>query len=136
MGTMAHILIVEDQESLQFLIRTILEFGGHTVSQAQDGGVALDMLKTSPKLFDLILLDLLMPKMDGFEFLSNLQNHPRHPSVIVLSTHSEHIPQTIQSMISGRIIKPFRRQALIDAVNTLLGKNSPRPEITRYASRK
>jgi DNA-binding response OmpR family regulator len=61
-----------------------------------------------------------MPKMNGFEFLSILQNQPFHPLVLILSAHSDQIPQAVAHLVAGRLMKPFSRQALIALVNSLV----------------
>lgn len=121
---MAHILIVDDEAAIRFLVRTVLESASHSVFEAQDGGTALNMLETYPKPFDMIILDLRMPKMHGFEFLSILQNRPIPVPVIILSAHSEQVPQALESVVSSRFLKPFRRQELNDTVNRLLGEST------------
>ncbi len=126
---MAHILIVEDEEAVQLLIRIILEAAGHRVYVAHDGGDALDMLKIHAHSFDMIVLDLLMPKMDGFEFLSKLQDQPVCPPVIILSTSSNPLPPAVENLVSGRLSKPFRRRELFDTVNNLLGESTPNHKI-------
>jgi len=117
---MAHILIVDDEAQIRFLIRTALESGGHAVFEARDAQSALDILETYPDPFDMIILDIRMPDMDGFEFLSILQNQPICPPVIILSAHSGEIPPALAKMVIGRFRKPFRRQELNDTVNSFL----------------
>lgn len=116
---MALILIVDDEETIRLLIRMILESVGHSVFEAQDGGVALDILETYPDPFDMIVLDILMPRMDGIEFLSALHNQVFYPPIIVLTTHEAQIPKALAHSVSGRLVKPFGKQALIDLVNSL-----------------
>ncbi len=120
---MAHILMVEDEEAVQILVRIILETAGHSVYEAGDGGVALNILETLSNVFDMIILDILMPKMDGFEFLAKLQNQSFHPPVIILSSVSDPLPPAINHLVSGRINKPFSRQQLNDKVKSLLGES-------------
>lgn len=124
---MAHILIVDDDASTQILIRIILESADHSVDEAWDGTTALDILKISPNPFDLIILDLRMPKMDGFELLSILQNQSMSVPVMILSAHSDKLPQALESMVHDRLLKPFSKQELLDAVNNLLGEGTPTP---------
>lgn len=119
---MRHIVIVEDEPTIQLLVCTMLESDGHSVYQAWDGGAALDMLKIYR--FDMIVLDIHMPKMDGFEFLSLMQSQPFCPPVIILSAHSDTIPQALESMISGRLLKPFTRRELNNLVNSVLSENT------------
>ena len=117
---MAHILIVDDEATIRILLRTLLEAAGHSVFEAQNGRAALDILETFPKPFDIMTLDIYMPKMNGFEFLSILQKQPSHPLVLIISAHSDEIPHAIEHEVSGRLMKPFGRQALITMVNSLV----------------
>ena len=81
---MANILVVEDDQDLQFLYRQALNAAGHRVEVAGDGIEALKMVKAVEP--DLILLDLLLPHMGGIEFLHTygIAKHP-HVKVILLS---------------------------------------------------
>jgi CheY-like chemotaxis protein len=122
---MAHILIVEDEEAVQLLIRIILEAAGHRVYEARDGGDALDMLEIHAHSFDMIFLDVLMPKMGGLEFLSKLQSQPFRPPVTILSAYSDPLPPAVENLVNGRLNKPFTRQELLDGVNNLLRETIP-----------
>jgi CheY-like chemotaxis protein len=124
---MAHILIVDDEAPIRFLLRTLLESAGHGVFEAQSGRAALDILEIFPEPFDMITLDIYMPRMNGFEFLSILQNEPFHPCVLVISAHSDEIPQALAHRVNGRLTKPFRRQELITTVNSLVNLPSEMP---------
>jgi len=73
------ILIIEDNPGFQFCFRAALENDGYTVLQALDGEQGLEMAKTT--IPDLILLDLMLPKLHGFEVLKNIR---AHPSTIVI----------------------------------------------------
>lgn len=85
---MTKVLIVEDNETLNEAYKLILEKDGHEVTTAFNGEEGLEKLKeVSP---DLILLDMLMPKMDGLEFLRHFSpsNYP-NTTVIILSNLNE-----------------------------------------------
>lgn len=85
---MTKVLIVEDNETLNEAYKLILEKDGHTVSTAFNGEEGLEKLKeVSP---DLILLDMLMPKMDGLEFLRHFdaKKYPK-TTIIILSNLNE-----------------------------------------------
>ncbi|HTX87037.1 MAG TPA: response regulator [Candidatus Nanoarchaeia archaeon] len=77
------ILIVEDERLIAKPLALKLRFAGFEVANAYDGEEALLILEKEK--FDLILLDLLMPKVDGFEFLSRLRSRGDQTSVIVAS---------------------------------------------------
>jgi DNA-binding response OmpR family regulator len=85
---MSKVLIIEDNETLNEAYKLILEKDGHKVSTAFNGEEGLEKLKkTSP---DLILLDMLMPKMDGLEFLRRFKSD-KYPktTIIILSNLNE-----------------------------------------------
>jgi DNA-binding NtrC family response regulator len=83
------ILVVDDDSANRILLATNLQEEGYTVDVAEDGQQALDML--SAKSFDVVLLDLLMPKVDGFQVLEQMKRDStlRHIPVIVISAVDE-----------------------------------------------
>ena len=82
---MAHILVVEDDPACRDLTRGMLESGGYSVGEARNAVQALERLRQ--EAFDLVLLDLLTPEMDGFEFVRavNADDRLRDIPVIVFS---------------------------------------------------
>ncbi len=83
---MKKILIAEDEEVLLNVLKDRFEADGWTVIVARDGEEAVEDIKRSPP--DLVLLDLVMPKKDGFEVLKEIRNNPEYknlPIIIVLS---------------------------------------------------
>jgi DNA-binding response OmpR family regulator len=85
---MARILIIEDDETLRSLLSMFLEIDGHDIKTASNGAEGLcSMRDTEP---DLILLDLMMPVMDGSRFLAAMQEEFLHrPQIIVLSAAAD-----------------------------------------------
>lgn len=81
------ILIVEDETPMSNALQTKFESNGFVVDVAADGGVALDILANDT--FQVILLDLVMPNADGFEFLESLQSKGNQAKVVVLSNLSQ-----------------------------------------------
>jgi CheY-like chemotaxis protein len=122
---MAHILIVEDEHLMRFLIRKVLESAGKTVEEAGDGLEALTALDQSDHPVDLILLDIQMPRMNGFEFLSVLKRRHPYPPVISLTAHWNKIPADLNPALSGHLTKPFSRKKLLDAVHSALHTPPP-----------
>jgi class 3 adenylate cyclase len=88
-----HILVVDDFLPNRLKLSLGLKQQGHTVAQAEGGRQALEMLETES--FDLVLLDILMPEMDGYEVLRQMKNNSalRNVPVIVISSHDE--PESI-----------------------------------------
>ncbi len=82
------VLIVEDEKPLSHALDLKLQHEGFTTTVATNGQEALDALESSQ--FDLILLDLMMPMIDGFQVLEKLSTSGKMPTVFVLSNLSQH----------------------------------------------
>ena len=108
-NSLGAILVVDDEFLNRMLIRTNLEEQGYQVEEATDGQEALEMIQTRP--YDVILLDLLMPVMDGFEVLQRLKSDPRfrHIPVIVISAIDEmdSVTRCIEMGAADHLPKPF-----------------------------
>lgn len=108
MANKKKILIVEDEKDLKFLLNQALEEAGYEVTEVIDGEEGLEQLKKglSP---DLILLDLLLPGMDGYEFLTIVKKDPNFESipVIVISNlgQEEEIQKALDLGASDYLIK-------------------------------
>ncbi len=78
----ARVLVVDDDPDIRALLRMILTDSGYEVDEAENGGVALDRMTARPP--DLVLLDLLMPEVDGFEFLNRISNRERLSNIPII----------------------------------------------------
>lgn len=121
---MARLLIVDDEPSLVLLMRAVLEKVGHTVADAANGAEALARLGVSPddasaELPDLILLDVMMPVLDGFGVAAALKDHPRAGKVpILIVTAKGDMRPLFEAMpqVAGFFQKPFTPAGLREAV--------------------
>jgi len=86
--TQKQILIVEDERPLSHALELKLQHEGYVVTVASNGQEALDLIASQH--FDILLLDLIMPVLDGFQVLERLQQNPNKPAVFVLSNLSQH----------------------------------------------
>jgi CheY-like chemotaxis protein len=118
------ILVVDDYEDARATIREGLEARGHEVLEASNGHEALHLL-TSPRggVVALIVLDLQMPVMDGWQFLGLLQNYVRLASIPVLiaSGHVARLDEPTRKRVIGCIQAPYSVEdlvALVDAYTT------------------
>jgi DNA-binding response OmpR family regulator len=82
------VLIVEDERPLSHALELKLQHEGFDVTVASNGREGLDQIKSQD--FDVALLDLIMPEVDGFQLLEELQKHDKKPVVFVLSNLSQH----------------------------------------------
>jgi CheY-like chemotaxis protein len=116
------ILIVEDDPINRILLSTCLHEEGHTIRTAENGRQALDLLNSEH--FDLVLLDLLMPEMDGFELLNRIKARPdlRNLLVIVVSGEEDmkSIVRCIEMGANDYVPKPCEPTLLKTRVKTIL----------------
>jgi signal transduction histidine kinase/DNA-binding response OmpR family regulator len=115
-----HILLVEDNIVNQRVARAILEKGGHSVVVAGTGQKALMLLEDQP--FDVVLMDVQMPDMDGFETtaaIREIENRTgEHQIIIAMTAHAMtgDRERCIHAGMDNYITKPIQRQALLDLV--------------------
>ncbi len=120
-GTM---LVVDDEALNRTLLSVNLKEAGYMVETANNGRQALELLQTRP--FDVILLDLLMPEMDGYQVLEKLKGHAdlRHIPVIVISAldEMESVIRCIETGATDYLSKPFDPVLLRARVNASLAR--------------
>jgi DNA-binding response OmpR family regulator len=116
------ILVVDDDENILSLERTILEQKGFEVTTAGGGKEALRILGDGA--FDLVLLDVMMPELDGFAVCRKIKEDPRHREmpVIFLTAKGggEALAEGFESGAVMYINKPFTANKLLTIVNTML----------------
>jgi DNA-binding NtrC family response regulator len=125
MSTAARILIVEDEPNVRLVFRTALESTACTLSTAEDGETALRWLKQSP--FDLVLLDLQMPGLNGIEVLRRLRDTGNVVPVVIITAHGS-ISDAVQAMKLGAVdflTKPVMPEALRKVVAEALARHAP-----------
>jgi CheY-like chemotaxis protein len=114
--TAMKILVVEDDDDIQFAIRIILESAGYTVISASHGGEALELIARNG-LPDLILLDMLMPTMDGWQFAAEFRNlYDRQVPILVMTAASDAAQRGRDVGADGYVSKPFTVEDLTDAI--------------------
>jgi DNA-binding NtrC family response regulator len=114
MASKKRILIVDDEPNVRLMLETTLASVGYEVTEAGDGQAALDRMSDSENAPDLVLLDLLMPRMDGMELLRRLRAVGNVIPVVILTAHGS-IPEAVEAMKLGAIdflAKPTTPDAL------------------------
>ena len=116
------ILVVDDDENILSLERTILEQKGFDVTAAAGGAEALKLL--ADQTFDLVLLDVMMPEVDGFTVCRKIKEDPRLKDVPVIFLTAkgggEALAEGFESGAIMYINKPFTANKLLTIVNTML----------------
>ena len=105
----APVLVVEDDADTREMLRRMLERDGFAVVEAADGRAGLDRLAEHRP--SLILLDLLMPQMNGFEFLAELQTRPEWRSIPVVVVTAKDLTAEEHDRLSGRVAEVLRKGA-------------------------
>ena len=131
------ILVVEDEESIRTLITLNLQAAGYTVEEAKDGTQALEKIKSVKP--DLVLLDWMLPGLDGLDVLRSLKADPAFATlpVIMLTAKSEEhdIVLGLEMGAADYITKPFSNKVLVARIRAILrrGDAAPPEENIRYA---
>lgn len=116
------ILIVDDEKDFTEIISTLLDFHDFKADTVNDSREVLSMLQKTP--FDLIVTDLMMPGMDGFQLVAQLRNDPHYKSipVIVLSAKSLTDEERKKLMLNNVtfLTKPFEPQGLVEKITQML----------------
>jgi CheY-like chemotaxis protein len=112
-----NVLVVDDDELIQMTLRTILEDEGYTVQVAGDGLAALEALESFVPA--VILLDISMPRMDGYEFAGRLQQMGLREQIplIVLTADGRAQQKATHVGAAGWVSKPFTIDRLLDVVS-------------------
>jgi twitching motility two-component system response regulator PilH len=117
-----HVLVVDDSLSQREMIATLLRTSGMKVTTASNGEEALECLKSS--LPDLVITDVVMPKMNGYEFCRNIKKNPAtgHIPVLMCTSKGEEFDRYwgMKQGADAYIAKPFKPNDLDRAVQKLL----------------
>ncbi len=112
MSCKVRVLVADDERNLRELIMRELARKGHDVDGVGDGAAALERLVAAP--YDVVVLDMKMPKKEGIEVLRELQSFPEHPQVIVMTGFQE-VSTAVEAMKLGAydyLTKPMKIEEL------------------------
>ncbi len=131
MATGGHILVVDDERSIRKVVRTYLEDSGFTVAEASNGVEALDQVKAGG--IDLVILDMMMPEMDGLEACRHIRaDHPALP-VIMLTARVEEVDRIMGLELGADdyVTKPFSGREVAARVKAVLRRVQGEPDATQ-----
>ena len=119
---MAKILICDDEAGLRAVIRRYAEHEGHEVSEAGDGSEAVALCRQ--KAFDIIIMDVMMPKMDGFTAVTKIRESADIP-VIMLSARGEEYDRVagFEAGVDDYVVKPFSSKEIMLRINAILRRS-------------
>lgn len=128
---MKKVLIVEDEREISKITRAYFEKAGYEVYQAFDGQEALDIFKDED--FDLVTLDLMLPKIHGFEVLKIIRSSSLVPVIIITALDDEeNILKGYELKVDDYVPKPFNPKVLVAKANNLLNRLNNLSTLTIY----
>lgn len=126
---MYQILVVDDEENIRSLIRKYAVFEGNVVFGAEDGMQAVEMCRQHPNDYDIIIMDVMMPELDGFSAVKELRKYCQAP-VLMLSARGEEYDKIhgFELGVDDYVVKPFSPKELMMRINAILKRVRPAPE--------
>jgi len=121
---MKKILVVDDEESVRFILKHMLETGGYSVETANDGQEALETMKSSR--FDMLVTDINMPIMNGLELFNKTRGEFPGLPVIFITAHGKDkiVIEAMKVGLADFIEKPFKMDYVLKTVQEHLSKGS------------
>ncbi len=118
------ILVVDDEAKIRSLIRKYAEFEGYSVVEAANGMEALDLIRDQD--FDVVILDVMMPELDGFSVCREMQKIKQLP-VLMLSARGEEYDRIhgFELGVDDYVVKPFSPRELMMRVNVIISRRQP-----------
>jgi two-component system cell cycle sensor histidine kinase/response regulator CckA len=110
------ILVVDDEAIVRSLTRRMLEEHGYSVIEAGNGFEAWTLLESMPGRIDLVVSDVVMPRLDGIELARSMEIMPHPPPILLMSGYGLSALEFERPLL----VKPFRAQELLAAVHRLL----------------
>src|SRR5690606_20858814 len=125
---MFRILVVDDEEKIREVIREYAEFEGHTVVEARDGIEAINIGKSED--FDVIVMDIMMPKLDGFSAYKEIRKIKDIP-VLMLSARGEEYDKLFgfEIGIDDYVVKPFSPKEVMARLSVIGRRNRQSKQI-------
>ncbi len=122
---MGKILVADDEPDMRSLLSDLLEEAGHQVTEAEDGQVAYQQIQR--EVPDLVLMDVLMPFMNGIQVLQRLRDNPTTQTLPVILLTAFSLADGETSLLGTpntyHLIKPWRRGVVESTINSALAQN-------------
>jgi len=127
------ILVVDDDQAVRDALRRALSLQGYDVEVAKDGEEALLKLRTNPSSTDLLVLDVLMPRLDGIEVTRRLRSDGSEVPILMLTARDQ-VSDRVSGLEAGAddyLVKPFALEELVARVRALLRRLAPDETATK-----
>ena len=134
---MPKLLVVDDEQNIRAMIRKYAEFDGYAVEEAGDGMEAVEKFRAGA--FDLIIMDVMMPELDGFSACREIRKADEQVPIIMLSARGEEYDRIhgLEQGVDDYVVKPFSPRELMMRVSALLKRSqasqaTPAREVYKY----
>lgn len=123
---MYRILVTDDEEKIRMLIRKYAEFEGHKVTEAENGMQAVELCRKDPTQFDVIVMDVMMPELDGFSAVAEIRKVTAAP-VLMLSARGEEYDRIhgFELGVDDYVVKPFSPKELLMRIGAIMNRVNP-----------
>lgn len=123
---MYNILVTDDEANIRTLIRKYAEFEGHSVTEAENGMQAVELCRRNPDRFDIIIMDVMMPELDGFSAVAEIRKICSAP-VLMLSARGEEYDKIhgFELGVDDYVVKPFSPKELMMRVTAIMNRVRP-----------
>ncbi len=128
MADAKRILVIDDEPAIRGLVQMMLETEGYAVTVAENGEQGLEQISETPP--DLVLLDLMMPVLSGWDVIERLKEHPAPPPVIAISGQGGQEPpefRAVRRFVYGYLPKPFGAEQLLKTCARAIAASRPAP---------
>ena len=117
---------MDDEEKIRTLIRKYAEFEGHKVTEAENGMQAVELCRRDPGAFDIVVMDVMMPELDGFSAAAEIKKISPAP-VLMLSARGEEYDKIhgFELGADDYVVKPFSPKELMMRVNAIMNRVRP-----------
>lgn len=131
MDTRKQILVIEDDKDILEVLKDLLESEGYQVVTAENGQEGLDRLNAARSLPGLILVDLMMPIMDGFQFREQQKQHPKYKHIPVVVMSADGQVEQRKERVGVRVFlkKPLDMDVVLKTISFQYEKNSPQVQV-------
>ena len=121
---MSKILVVDDEKNIRSVIKEYGEYSGYIVEEAEDGLDAVAMCKNNN--YDLIIMDIMMPKLDGFSAIKEIRKLDNYVPFLMLSARGEEYDKLFgfEIGIDDYVVKPFSPKEVIARVGVIIARNN------------
>ena len=129
-GSGHKILVIDDDLAIRVLLQAVLKRMKFDVDLAEDGAAGLERLQNSDGSYDLILLDLMMPRLNGYEFIDQVEKRfsDHKPHIIVFTAAGKRgVDKIRDETICNSILKPFDLDRFIDVITECINGDHARP---------